>query len=271
MVGTAQRPHGPTDLTSRAIMQARWGTHGDHPAVALYPSTVGEIFDMTVKAFNISEQLRTPVILLMDEVIAHMRERVVVPCADDVEVIDRPRPTMAPADYLPYDAAPDGVPPMADWGTGYRWHATGLYHDVTGFPTSIPSKVDFLIRRLMAKVESRKKEITFAKSHYMDDARVAVVACGITARSARRAAHLAREKGLRAGVFQPQTIWPFPSEAIADIAGRVDRIIVPEMNMGQLVLEVERAAAGKCEVVGYSRVDGEPITPDEILARIEEV
>lgn len=261
----------PTSPAQGDIMQARWGTHGDHPAVALYPSTVGEIFDMTVKAFNISEQLRTPVILLMDEVIAHMRERVVVPCADDVEVIDRPRPTMAPADYLPYDAAPDGVPPMADWGTGYRWHATGLYHDVTGFPTSIPSKVDFLIRRLMAKVESRKKEITFAKSHYMDDARVAVVACGITARSARRAAHLAREKGLRAGVFQPQTIWPFPSEAIADIAGRVDRIIVPEMNMGQLVLEVERAAAGKCEVVGYSRVDGEPITPDEILARIEEV
>lgn len=261
----------PTSPGQGDLMQARWGTHGDHPVVALYPSSVSEAFELTVKAVNISEMLRTPVILLMDEVVGHMREPVIVPCADDIEVVNRPRPTVKPEDYLPYDAEPDGVPPIADFGTGYRWHTTGLYHDVTGFPTSMPAKVDFLIRRLMAKVEKRRKDITFTSHRYMDDATVAVVACGIVARSARRAVQMAREKGIKAGFFQPLTIWPFPMEQVADIAGRVRKIIVPEMNMGQLVEEVQRAAAGKCEVVGYSRVDGEPIAPDEIFALLEEV
>lgn len=261
----------PTSPGQGDLMQVRWGTHGDHPIVALYPSSVSQTFDLTVKAVNISEQLRVPVILLMDEVVAHMRERVVVPCADEIEVANRPKPTVSPDEYLPYNAGPDGVPPMADFGSGYRWHVTGLYHDVTGFPTSAPAKVDALMRRLVGKVESRKKEITFTWHEHLDDARVAVVACGIVTRSARHAVRLAREKGIAAGVFQPQTIWPFPADEIADIAGRVDKIIVPEMNMGQLIGEVERAAAGKCEVLGYSRVDGEPISPGEILRLLEEV
>lgn len=261
----------PTAPGQGDLMQARWGTHGDHPVVALYPSSVTETFDLTVKAVNIAETLRVPVILLMDEVVAHMRERVIVPCADEIEIACRPRPTVAPADYLPYDAGPDGVPAMADFGTGYRWHVTGLYHDITGFPTSAPGKVDHLIRRLDAKIQHRRREITFAWDEYMDDAKVAVVACGIVARSARRAVRLARAKGIAAGVFQPKTIWPFPDEQIAEIATRVDRIVVPEMNLGQLAREVQRAACGKCEVIGHFRVDGEPIAPEEILARLEEV
>ena len=250
-------------------MQARWGTHGDHPVVALYPSSVSEAFDLTVKAVNIAETLRVPVVLLMDEVVAHMRERVIVPCEDEIEIAWRPRPTVPPEDYLPYAAGPDGVPAMADFGTGYRWHLTGLYHDVTGFPTSAPAKVDQLVRRLCGKITGHKRDITFTWDEHMDDARVAVVACGIVARSARRAVRLAREKGIAAGLFQPKTIWPFPDEQVAEIAARVDRIIVPEMNMGQLVGEVERAARGKCEVVGHSRVDGEPITPEEILELVK--
>ncbi|MEA4882525.1 MAG: 2-oxoacid:acceptor oxidoreductase subunit alpha [Clostridia bacterium] len=261
----------PTSPAQGDLQQARWGTHGDHPIVALYPSSVSETFDLTVKAVSISERLRVPVILLMDEVIAHMRERVVIPCASDVVAENRPRPQMPPAEYLPYLADPDGVPPMADFGSGYRWHVTGLYHDETGFPTSSPAKVDYLIRRLHAKVESRVKEITFTASEFIDDAKTAVVACGFTARSARCAVRVARERGIKAGIFQPKTIWPFPDALIEDIASRVDRIIVPEMNMGQLVREVQRASNGKCEVVGYSRVDGEPIAPEEILARIEGV
>ena len=261
----------PTSPGQGDLMQARWGTHGDHPVVALYPSSVSETFDLTVKAVNIAERLRVPVILLMDEVIAHMRERVIVPCEDEIEIAWRPRPTVPPEEYQPYAAGPDGVPAMADFGTGYRWHLTGLYHDVTGFPTSAPAKVDQLVRRLCGKITNHKRDITFTWDEHMDDAKVAVVACGIVARSARRAVRLAREEGIAAGLFQPKTIWPFPDEQVAEIAARVDRIIVPEMNMGQLVGEVERAARGKCEVVGHSRVDGEPITPEEILAVLSEV
>jgi 2-oxoglutarate ferredoxin oxidoreductase subunit alpha len=261
----------PTSPGQGDLMQARWGTHGDHPVVALYPSSVSETFDLTVKAVNIAERLRVPVVLLMDEVVAHMRERVIVPCEDEIEIAWRPRPTVPPEDYLPYEAGPNGVPAMADFGTGYRWHITGLYHDTTGFPTSAPAKVDQLVRRLCGKITNHKRDITFTWDEHMDDAKVAVVACGIVARSARRAVRLAREKGIAAGVFQPKTIWPFPHEQVAEIAARVDRIVVPEMNMGQLVGEVQCAARGKCEVIGYSRVDGEPITPEEILAVLSEV
>ncbi|MCR4425638.1 MAG: 2-oxoacid:acceptor oxidoreductase subunit alpha [Firmicutes bacterium] len=261
----------PTSPAQGDLMQARWGTHGDHPAVALYPSSVSEVFDLTIQAVNISERLRTPVILLLDEVVAHMREKVVIPPESEIEIHHRPRPTVPPEDYLPYAAEPDGVPPMADFGTGYRYHVTGLYHDVTGYPTSSPQAVDFLIRRLHAKVAAAQSEITFTREEFVDDADTCVVACGVTARSARRAVQLAREKGLRCGLLQPMTIWPFPSGKVAAIASAVKRVIVPEMNMGQLLGEVERAAGNRCEVVGYSKVDGEPITPAEILSRIEEV
>jgi 2-oxoglutarate ferredoxin oxidoreductase subunit alpha len=261
----------PTAPAQADLMQARWGTHGDHPIVALYPSTVPEVFDLTVKAFNISERLRVPVILLMDEVVGHMREKVEIPHASEIEIINRPQPDVPPEKYLPYAAGPDGVPPMAPFGTGYRWHVTGLYHDETGFPTTAAPNADRQMRRLYAKIESAAEEITFTSEESLDDAEIVVVACGITARSARRGVRLARERGIRAGMLQLKTIWPFPYGIISDIAGRVEKIIVAEMNMGQLIGEVERAACGKCEVVGYSRVDGEPIAPAEIVARIEEV
>ncbi len=257
----------PTNTAQGDMMQAKYGSHGDVPAIALYPSTVPEIFDMTIKAINISETLRQPVILLMDEIIGHMREKILVPTQEEVDAMveNRPKPPKGLEKYLPYDASMGDVPPLAAYGDGYRFHVTGLYHDASGFPTSKASEVESKIKRIHRKVETAKKDITFLRYDQMEDAEYAIISCGSTARSARRAVTLAREKGIKVGSLQIKTIWPFPEKEVAEVCGRVKKVIVPEMNMGQLVLEVERANQGKCKVVRYNRVDGDPLTPDEIL------
>jgi len=257
----------PTNTAQGDMMQVKYGSHGDVPAIALYPSTVPEIFDMTIKAINISEALRQPVILLMDEIIGHMREKILVPTQEEVDemVENRAKPAKGLDKYLPYDSSMGDVPPLAAYGDGYRFHVTGLYHDASGFPTSKPSEVENKIKRIHRKVDSAKKDITFLRYDQMDDAEYAIISCGSTARSARRAVTLAREKGIKVGSLQIKTIWPFPEEEVAEVCGKVKKVIVPEMNMGQLVLEVERANQGKCKVVRYNRVDGDPLTPDEIL------
>lgn len=257
----------PTNTAQGDMMQAKYGSHGDVPAIALYPSTVPEIFDMTIKAINISETLRQPVILLMDEIIGHMREKILVPTQQEVDAMveNRPKPPKGLEKYLPYDASMGDVPPLAAYGEGYRFHVTGLYHDASGFPTSKASEVESKIKRIHRKVETAKKDITFLRYDQMDDAEYAIISCGSTARSARRAVTLAREKGIKVGSLQIKTIWPFPEKEVAEVCGRVKKVIVPEMNMGQLVLEVERANQGRSKVVRYNRVDGDPLTPDEIL------
>ena len=257
----------PTNTAQGDMMQAKYGSHGDVPAIALYPSTVPEIFDMTIKAVNISETLRQPVILLMDEIIGHMREKILVPTQKEVDamVVNRAKPPKGLDKYLPFDASMGDVPPLAAFGDGYRFHVTGLYHDASGFPTSKASEVESKIKRIHRKVETSKKDITFLRYDQMEDAEFAIISCGSTARSARRAVTLAREKGIKVGSLQLKTIWPFPQEEVAEVCGRVKKVIVPEMNMGQLVLEVERANQGRCKVVRYNRVDGDPLTPDEIL------
>lgn len=257
----------PTNTSQGDMMQAKFGSHGDIPAVALYPSTVPEIFDMTIKAVNISETLRQPVILLLDEIIGHMREKIQIPTQEQVDAMveNRPKPKKGLDKYLPYDSSMGDVPPLAAFGDGYRFHVTGLYHDASGFPTSKPAEVENKIKRIHRKVDTARKDITFLRYDQMDDAEYAIISCGSTARSARRAVTLAREKGIKVGSLQLKTIWPFPSEEVGEICGRVKKVIVPEMNMGQLVLEVERAAMGRCKVVRYNRVDGDPLTPEEIL------
>lgn len=257
----------PTNTAQGDMMQAKYGSHGDIPAIALYPSTVPEIFDMTIKAINISEMLRQPVILLMDEIIAHMREKILVPTQEEVDkmLVSRPKPAKGLDKYLPYDASMGDVPPLAAYGEGYRFHVTGLYHDATGFPMSKPAEVDAKIRRIHRKVKNAVEDITFLRYDQMEDAEYAIISCGSTARSARRAVVLAREKGIKVGSLQIKTIWPFPEEKVGEVCSKVKKIIVPEMNMGQMVLEVERAAKGRCKVVPYNRVDGEPLTPEEIL------
>ena len=260
----------PTKPSQGDMMQARWGTHGDHPIIALAPSTVNEILTLTIKAFNFSEKYRTPVILLLDEVIAHMREKVEIPAPEDIEVINRKKPTVPPEEYLPFKPDEDGVPPMANFGEGYRYHITGLVHDYKGLPTSNSQEIDAFIRRLHNKIEKSIKDIIIIERYLLDDAKIALIAYGSVARAAERTVKLAREEGLKVGLLKLLTIWPFCSEEVNKLAQQVDLIIVPEMNLGQMVLEVERASRGKCRVVPYGRVDGELINPIEILGKIRE-
>ena len=260
----------PTKPSQGDIMQARWGTHGDHPVIALAPSTVNEILTLTIKAFNFSEKYRIPVILLLDEVIAHMREKVEIPAPEDIEVINRKKPTVPPEEYLPFKPDEDGVPPMANFGEGYRYHITGLIHNYKGLPTSNSQEIDAFIRRLHDKIQKNIKDIIIYQKYSLDDAKIALIAYGSVARAAERTVKLAREKGLKVGLLKLLTIWPFCFEEVNRLAKQVDLIIVPEMNLGQMVLEVERASQGKCRVVPYGRVDGELINPLEILEKIQE-
>jgi len=260
----------PTKPSQGDMMQARWGTHGDHPTIALAPSTVNEILTLTIKAFNFSEKYRIPVILLLDEVIAHMREKVEIPAPEDIEVINRKKPTVPPEEYLPFKPDEDGVPPMANFGQGYRYHITGLVHNYKGLPTSDSQEIDAFIRRLHDKIQKNIKDIIINEKYFLEDAKIALIAYGSVARAAERTVKLAREEGLKVGLLKLLTIWPFCFEEVNKLARQVDLIIVPEMNLGQMVLEVERASRGKCRVVPYGRVDGELINPIEILGKIRE-
>jgi len=261
----------PTQVAQGDLMQARWGTHGDHPAIVLSASGVLETFTQTIRAFNLSERFRTPVILLLDEVVGHINEKVILPEEGRTEIVSREKPTVPPEEYLPYAAPEDGVPPMANFGEGYRYHVTGLMHDETGFPTTVPEKVDHTLRRINSKVENHAQEIIEVERFELEGAEVAVLAYGATARSARRAVRDARKKGLRAGLLRPLVLWPFPKEEVSALARDVSHIIVPELNLGQFAHEVEWAVCGKTEVVKLNRVDGEPIRPAQILELIERV
>jgi len=263
----------PTQPAQADVMQARWGTHGDHPAVALTPASVREVYDETVRAFNIAERFRVPVTLLIDEIIAHMRERVVVPDPSELTLWERPRPSGPPEQYLPFGDTPSGVPPMADFGSGYRYHVTGLYHDARGLPTDHPEVVDALQRRLMRKVELGLPEIQKYEqvSLALDDATLGIIAYGSSARSAKAAIRLARARGIPVGLLRPVTLWPFPEGPVADLAKQVRHLIVVEMNLGQIALEVERVTRGLCPVHRVNRVTGEPIPPEQILEKIVEL
>jgi 2-oxoglutarate/2-oxoacid ferredoxin oxidoreductase subunit alpha len=259
----------PTSPAQGDVMQARWGTHGDHPVVVLAPASVAEVYDLTVRAFNVSERYRTPVVLLYDEVIGHIRERVALPAPGALELVERPRPTVPPEAYRPYAANGDGVPPMADFGSGYRWHVTGLTHDERGYPTQDPAAVARAQARLGAKLDRARAALVAVETVAVDDAEVVVVAFGVSARAARRAVRLARARGLRAGLFRPQTLWPFPDRELAALAGRVGGFLVAEMNLGQAVREVERVVAGRAPVHGCFRVDGQPMAPADVLEGLQ--
>ena len=255
----------PTQPSQSDVMQARWGTHGDHPVIALSPSSVKETFDLTIQCVNLAEKFRVPVILLMDEVIAHLRERVTLPKPESVQIEDRPRPTCPPEWYKPYEDTGTGVPPMADFGTGYRYHITGLTHDEMGFPTTKTHEVDQKIRRLFRKIRHGLKDIIFYEEFLMEDAEKAIVAYGCVYRAAKSAVLKLRERGFKVGLVKLTTIWPFPGGEIESVADRVKEILVPEMNMGQIYREVQRVSAGKATVKRYTKVDGTMITPEEII------
>jgi 2-oxoglutarate ferredoxin oxidoreductase subunit alpha len=261
----------PTMPSQGDVMQARWGTHGDHPIIALAPYSVAETFDLTVRALNLAETYRTPVILLLDEIIGHVNEKVTLPAPGTFEIANRKPPDTPPAEYRPYRRTEDGIPPMAAFGRdGYRFHVTGLSHDETGFPTNDPQEIDRLNRRLHSKIEQHRDAIVEVEQSDCDDAEVAVFAYGSVARAARRAVEEARRMGIPAGLIRPRTLWPFPDREVRALAERVATIIVPEMNLGQMAHEVEWAVRGKCEVTAFGRVDGQPIRPVQILGLIEQ-
>lgn len=261
----------PTSPAQADVQQARWGTHGDHPVIVLAPTYVREIYELTVRAFNQSEQYRVPVILLLDEINAHMREKVEVP--KEVAIVNRPKPELPPERYKPYDTSFGYVPPMANFGEGYRYHVTGLMHDETGFPTGNPKLVAANLVRLMRKIEAKTKEIASYQSRYLDEAETLLISFGSTARAVNHAVERLRKKGLRLGTLRPQSLHPFPVEPLEETLqqGHVKRIIVAEMNMGQLRLDIERYVAGRAPVFGLHRFDGETVTPFDVIDRIREV
>lgn len=262
----------PTAPSQGDIMQAKWGTHGDHPVIALAPSSVRETFDLTVRCFNLAEKYRTPVMLMLDEVVGHMREKIEIPDASEIEIIDRLKPQSGDENYQPYKVEEGQiVPAMAAYGDGYRFHVTGLVHDESGFPSNSHEVANKLMTRLMKKVEDNLEDILSYEENHIEDAEVVVLSYGGTARSAKSAMKKAREMGLKVGMFRPITIWPFPEKQVAEIAKNVKAIVVAEMNYGQLVLEVERVVKNAAPVYHVGKINGEVITPDEILAKIKEV
>ena len=258
----------PTHVSQGDVMQARWGTHGDHPIIVLAASTTHECFELTIKAFNFSEKYRTPVILLTDEVVSHTREKIVLPHSEEVEVIERILPNVPPDWYIPYEDNTRGVPPMGIFGDGYRYHVTGLIHDHRGFPTERPEEVKPFIKRIFRKIEQNFFEIQMIKTEKTEDADVLVIAYGSVARSARRAVLEARNRGIKAGLLQLVTLWPFPRRKVEPLLKKAETVLVPELNMGQLSREVKRVRPEGLRVETLNQIDGTLITPEQILVRL---
>jgi len=261
----------PTGPSQSDVMSAKWGTHGDHPAICLVPASVQETYEEVIRAFNLSEKYRTPVMVMPDEIVAHMRERIVFPEPGEIEVIPRKSPTVPPEQYKPYDTSFGDVPPLAAFGSGYKFHVTGLNKMQDGFPTTKAEIVQAEEERQVRKVDANVDDIVTFEEYMLEDAEVVVVAYGSTSRSARYAVNVAREQGIKAGMFRIKTFWPFPDKQIKALANRVKGIVIPEMNLGMCSLELERCAQGKVPVLGIFRVDGEPINPDQIVEKIKEV
>ena len=260
----------PTSPAQGDFMQARWGTHGDHSVIVLAPGNVKECFELSFNAFVLAEKYRIPVIVLADEVIGHMREKVVLPDPRSYSMPHRVEPE-SPAGYKPYAADPDGgVPAMAPFGKGYRWHCTGLFHDENGAPSGKPAVADTLLRRLDRKLKKDAEALTDYFSESMDDAEVVVLSFGASAMAGLSAVRRARKAGLKAGMLRLKTVWPFPDEAVRRLTANARAIIVPEMNLGQLVLEVQRTASRNAKLFPLGKVNGELFHPDEVFKALKE-
>jgi len=261
----------PTKSGQQDVMQTKWGSHGDYEIIALAPSSVQEMFNLTIEAFNLSEIYRVPVIVLADEIVGHMWERVTIPSETAIKLVDRKKPRVPPEKYAPFMPEKDLVPPMASFGEGYRFYATGLTHDETGHPqTDSAEAQQELVQRLCDKIRKNAEKIVRVSAHMLEDAEVIVVAYGTTSRSAMSAVREAREKGLRAGLLRLVTLWPFPNKEVSKLAKKVQAIVVPEMNYGQIVREVERAAK-ETPVIFMPKLGEEPHRPTEILDAIRSV
>lgn len=255
----------PTSPAQGEIYQSKYGSHGDRGAIVLTPSSVPECFRLAARAVNLAEKYMTPVILLTDEIVGHMREAIDLDEARKAEVWDRKKPDCKPEDYVPYQPDENGAPILAPFGTGYRYHVTGLTHNKTGFSTMVPSEVEEVNWRLVNKVEQNADDIVEWEEVYTDDAETLILAYGGAARAAREAVEELRAQGEKVGMFRPISIWPFPERALKSLLPKVNTILVTEMNAGQLAQEVERIAGGETKVQGLFVIDGEIMTPEEII------
>jgi 2-oxoglutarate ferredoxin oxidoreductase subunit alpha len=260
----------PTLVGQGDMMQARWGSHGHYEVIALAPSSPQELFDLTIRAFNLAEKYRTPVLVMTDETVGHMTERVVIPPVDEIEYVQRRKPTLSAREaYLPFKPDADGVPPMACAGDGYRIHVTGLTHDEQGYPDTVSVETQQrLVERLVDKIRRNRDDIIEIVEDDVEGADVIVVAYGISARTAARPVRIAREMGLRVGLVKLVTVWPFAEERIRELAHHTKAFIVPEINLGQIALEVERCAGGKARTVLLPHAGGGLHSPDDILEAI---
>jgi 2-oxoglutarate/2-oxoacid ferredoxin oxidoreductase subunit alpha len=255
----------PTKVGQGDVMQARWGTHGDHAIVALTASNHQDLFAITVEAFNIAETYRTPVILLFDEVIGHMRERLIVPEQGEIPLVQRLRTSVREGtDYHPYLPREDGRLPMSDFGGVHRYNVTGLMHDMWGFPTDNPQVAYGLMRHLFDKIEGHVTEIARMKEFFLDDAETVLISYGSAARSALHVVENRRARGERMGLLELQTLWPFPSYAVRERCNHAKFVVVVEMNMGQILLEVRKALDDPERVYLANRIDGTFISPTDI-------
>jgi len=259
----------PTMPSQGDIQQARWGTHGDHPIITLYPHTVPEIYEETIRSVELSEKYRIPVILLLDEVIGHMREKIDIEDIDKKATFKRATPQMPNEWFFPYERNSSSVPAFADFGEGYRYHITGLIHDVDGFPTSKPDQIQAFMQRLFRKIDDNLDDILDWEEYELDDADYMIFAAGCMARSAKQAVRTLRdEHDIKIGLLRPKTIWPFISDVLIEKAKDKKSIFVPEMNMGQLLLPVQRYASSICDIRPLNKINGEMIYPDELVSFI---
>jgi 2-oxoglutarate ferredoxin oxidoreductase subunit alpha len=260
----------PTLPAQADMMQARWGSHGDYGIIALCPNSPQECFDLTITGFNLAEEFRVPVMMMLDECVGHMTEKVVIPEAGQISITPRRFTQAPPAEYRPFEPRADLVPDMVKAGDGYRFHVTGLTHDERGYPSMTVDTQDRMVRRLLDKLKPLADSRAMFETENLDDADVVVVSYGITSRVAQRAIQLARARGAKVGKFRIISAWPFPEPHIARIASQVKAFVVPELNMGQMALEVARAAAGKAAVIPVSHAGGGVHNPDVILKAILE-
>jgi 2-oxoglutarate/2-oxoacid ferredoxin oxidoreductase subunit alpha len=260
----------PTLPGQADMMQARWGSHGDYEIIALSPNSPQECFDLTIRAFNLAEQYRTPVMLMMDECVGHMTEKVTIPEADQIEIYPRRYTDKKPGEYLAYEPGEDGVPDMVRAGKGYKIHVTGLTHDERGYPAMNPDTQNKLVKRLSSKIIENEPQIRWIKEDQVEDADVVVVSYGITSRVAARALGLARAEGIKVGSLILKVVWPFPESRIRELAPRVKGFVMPELNLGQVVLELERCAGGHCKVFGVPHAGGTVHQPRDIYQKIVE-
>jgi len=260
----------PTLVAQGDMMQARWGSHGSYSIIALSPSSPQEVYDLTIRAFNLSEKYRLPVLVMTDGAVGHMYEKVVIPPSNKIKLYPRRKPDVPPGEYWPYEPEADLVPPMANSGEGYRFHVTGLTHDERGYPVMTPEAQDKLVRRLVDKIENNSQDIIELEEDGIDGADIVVCTYGISARVSMIAVERARNEGISVGLLRLITVWPFPQQRINDIARQVKAFVVPEINYGQISLEVERNACGAAKTILVPHMGGDVHDPQVILDTIRQ-